>query len=117
VLFFIALAAAGSGLVLFFAVFPQFFWQSWPGRLLSLAGSALGIAAGVCFVGVAFTPANLLLKPHGQFVLWAFRLFPLAVACYLPALFLQRAYPRRYAWAFVPFFCCWWVVPTDDQWP
>ena len=102
-LFFIALAAAGSGLVLFFLAFPQFFWQNPTGRLLSLLGSALGIGAGICFVGVAFTPANLLLKPHGQFVLWAFRLFPLAVACYIPALFSQRTYPRRYAWALTAF--------------
>ena len=104
VLFFISLAAAGSGLVLFFMAFPQFFWASGPGRLFSLAGSASGIGAGISFVGVAFTPANLALQPHIQFVMWAFRLFPLAMLCYIPALFWQRAYPRRYAWACVAFF-------------
>ncbi len=104
VLFFIALAASGSSLVLFFAAMPRFFWQTRLGRILSLLGSVLGMAAGISFVGVAFTPANLFRGLHGQFVLWAFRLFPLAALCYLPAMFRQRSYPRRYAWAWVAFF-------------
>jgi hypothetical protein len=103
VLFLVALTLAGSGLGLFFAAFPQFFWQMWPGRVLSILGSLFGLGAAISFVGVAFTPANLSVGAHGQFVIWAFRLFPLAVLCYTPAMFLEKGFPRRYAWYFLGF--------------
>lgn len=108
VLFFIALFLAGAGLVLFFLAFPRLFTHTIPQRLFSLTGSLLGILAGACFIGVAFAPADLARSPHIVFVMWAFRLFPLAVFLYIPPLFLNKAYPRRYAWLFVLF----WVLLT-----
>lgn len=103
VMFFIALFMAGAGLILFFLAFPRFFTQSWHLRWLSLAGSILGVLAGACFIGVAFTPANLLINCHIFFVTWGFRLFPMAVFFYVFALFLNSRYPHRYAWLFVVF--------------
>lgn len=104
ILFFIALFVAGAGLVIFFLVFPRFFTHKRPLHLLSLAGSLVGVLAGLCFIGVAFTPSNLSRGLHTQFVLRAFQFFPLAVFIYIPALFLNRSYPRRYAWIFVVFW-------------
>lgn len=102
-LFFIALTLAGSGLVLFFVAFPRFFAGSPLSKALSWLGSAFGVIAGLCFVGVAFTPANLYLSAHGQFVLRAFQAFPLAVIFYVAAILCQRNYPRRYALVFAVF--------------
>ena len=71
---------------------------------MSLAGSALGVLAGICFIGIAFSPADIARPAHIQFVMWAFRLFPLAVLCYVPVMFLDKHYPKFYAWVFA-FFC------------
>lgn len=111
-LFFVALSTTGFGLVVFFLAFQLFFTDTWYLRLFSLAGSLAGVLAGICFIGVAFTPANLSLGLHGKFVLRAFQFFPLAVFLYLPALFLKRNYPRRYAWIFVFF----WLLLVGYYW-
>ena len=92
--FFVALVMAGAALVLFFIAFLRFFddraWTRWLSRL----GSAAGGLAGACFIGVAFTPYDLALEPHKQFVFWAFRLFLAAVACYVPVIFAGKRFPR-----------------------
>jgi hypothetical membrane protein len=103
VLFFTALTLAGGGLVLFFVAFARFFAGSVLGKVLSRLGSIFGIASGLCFVGVAFTPANLYLSAHGQFVLWAFRAFPVAVIFYAIAILRERGYPKRFALVFIVF--------------
>ncbi len=103
VLFFIALAMAGAALVVFFIIFRKFFLNTRLQRGLSLAGSALGVLAGISFMGIAFAPADIARPAHVQFVMWAFRLFPLAVLCYVPAMFLDKEYPKAYAWIFAIF--------------
>jgi len=103
-LFFIALTLAGSGMVLFFLAFPQFFQASQSQKTLSTIGTILGVISGFCFVGVAFTPADLLMDAHVQFVLWAFRLFPAAVFFYAIAIFRNPNYPNKFGWEMVIFF-------------
>lgn len=103
VMFLVALSLAGAGLVLFFLAYLQFFRSSLGGKVLSWSGTAFGVVSGICFIGVAFTPADLYTEAHKVFVLWAFRLFPIAVFLYSLALFSHRQYPRRYGWVFVIF--------------
>ena len=103
VMFFLALTSAGNGLVFFFAAFPWFFVRTPSGRIFSLAGSLLGVLAGLCFIGVAFAPADLALEVHKQFVLWAFRLFPAAVFLYALAILRDPDYPKRFALVFLAF--------------
>ena len=102
-LFFIALASAGVCLILFFIAAPLLFRESRWSYLLSLLGSAFGVLSGIGFTGIAFTPANLFIDAHIFFVLWAFRLFPLAVIPYVPAILGQPRYPNRYAFLFMGF--------------
>jgi hypothetical protein len=66
-------------------------------------GSTFGVLAGICFVGIAFTPADIARPAHVQFVIWAFRLFPIAVLFYVPVLFMDRHYPKAHAWIFAIF--------------
>ena len=96
-LFFIALTMAGLGLVFFFVVFPQFFWDQRILKTLSILGSIFGVVSGLAYVGIAFTPANLRPEPHLRFVLLAFRAFLPAVVFYLAAILLNPDYPNRYA--------------------
>ena len=102
-LFFVALTLVGAGLVLFFIAFPRLFADAPRARTWSVAGSVFGIIAGLCFVGVAFTPADILLEAHIACVKFAFRAFPLAAFCYAVAIFRAEGYPTRYAWVFIAF--------------
>lgn len=97
ILFFIALSLAGLGLVVYFVFVLQFTQGRLATRVLSAAGSLFGVFAGVCFIGVAFTPADLLPEAHGWFVINAFRTFLLAVIPYAMAILLISDYPKRYA--------------------
>lgn len=101
VLFWVALTLAGAGLVLFSLAFRGFFIATRSGRVLSTIGTLFGVVSGLCFIGVAFTPANRLLRPHSQFVLWAFQAFPVAALCYGLAILLHKGYPKRFALVFL----------------
>lgn len=103
ILFFISLATAGVALVIFFIIFRRLFLGTHLQSALGLVGSALGVLAGVSFMGIAFAPADIARPAHIQFVMWAFRLFPLAVLCYVPVLFMDKHYPKLYAWVFTIF--------------
>lgn len=102
-LFFLSLSTAGACLVIFFILFPRFFQNSHLQRALCLIGSALGVLAGTSFAGIAFAPADLARPAHVQFVMWAFRLFPLAVLFYVPVMFMDKRYPKVYAWVYAVF--------------
>jgi hypothetical membrane protein len=103
ILFFISLGTAGACLVIFFILFPRFFQNTHLQKALCLIGSALGVLAGISFIGIAFSPADLARPAHVQFVMWAFRLFPLAVLFYVPVMFIDKRYPKLYAWVFTVF--------------
>lgn len=105
-LFFTAILLAGTSLVLFFFTFWCFFQQPLSLRLVSGLGTLVGTMSGLCFVAVAFAPADLYRGAHIFFVTWAFRLFPLAVSLYAVAIFAHPTYPRRYGWLLVGFTVC-----------
>ena len=103
VLFFISLSLAGFCLVIFFIIFPRLFQSSRLQQVICLIGSTFGVLAGICFVGIAFAPADIARPAHVQFVMRAFQLFPLAVLFYVPVLFMDKHYPKVYAWVFAIF--------------
>lgn len=105
-LFFVAMNLAGASLIIFSLAFRQFFLGNTRQRWLSRLGLTVGVISGICFTGVAFTPADILLDPHVFFVTWAFRLFPLSVILYAAAIFYTPGYPQRYGWLFVTFMIC-----------
>jgi hypothetical membrane protein len=102
VLFTSALALAGLGLTLFFSAFAGLFRDGLFLRVVALWSGALGILAGICFVGVAFTPSDVS-RLHGTFVIWAFRFFLGAVLPFALAIFCQKSYPKIGAWLFIAF--------------
>ncbi len=103
VLFFIALNLSGLTLVLFFIAFKQFFKSNLAVQIVSSLGMIVGIVSGISFMGVAFTPANLYMDAHVDFVFWAFGSFPVAVILFIVAIFLEKSYPNRYAGVFIVF--------------
>lgn len=100
VLFVGGLILAGLGLVWFFVAAPQFYRRTRAQTALSLAGSVFGVLSGLCYMGVALTPANLVPGPHARFTLWAFQAFLLTAVLYAIATWLNQAYPRGYAWVY-----------------
>ena len=64
ILFILALSIAGIGLIFFFIAFREFFKTDRIGRLLSLMGTIIGVASGLCFVGIACAPYDLFLDIH-----------------------------------------------------
>jgi hypothetical protein len=73
------------------------------GFLATTTGLVVGLAAGICFVGVALTPANLVLEAHLAIMMWSFRAFTVAVICYTIAIFRQPDYPNVFGFIFVAF--------------
>ena len=102
-LFFFSLTLAGAGVVLFFTVLPQFFRESRLQQIVSIVGSMFGIVTGVAYIGVAFSPADVLPAPHLRFVLLAFRSFLPAVLCYFTVILTNREFPNRYAVVYAVF--------------
>jgi len=103
ILFFLALSIAGVGLVFFFIAFREFFKGNGTGNLWSLLGTIIGVASGLCFVGIACAPYDLVFDIHYQLVFWAFRTFLISVSIYAFVIFRQTQYPRRYGWIFITF--------------
>jgi hypothetical protein len=106
ILFFIALTVAGSSLILFFIAYRNFFIHDRINYWLSLVGTSFGVVAGICFIGVAFTPYDLFLDMHVDFVFWAFRTFLITVCIFAVVVFRQNNYPRKYGWIFLFFAFC-----------
>lgn len=100
VLFFIALTGAGASLIAFFVAFAGFFTRTRLDRVLAWLGTFAGVIAGVCFIGVAFTPANLASAWHNQFVFAAFEAFTVATIVYFALLLRAPNYPKRFAAVF-----------------
>lgn len=95
-LFTIALSLAGLSLIVFFILMPRFFKQDKMALALTWLGSLAGLVAGACFIGVAFTPANLLLQAHVNFVFGAFGSYFVAVLFYVAAMFKLPTFARVY---------------------
>lgn len=102
-LFVIALVCIGAGLAAIMMVLPQLFRHRRDLRLLSLAGSAIGVVTGLAYIGIALTPANLHLGWHMRFVQLAFRSFLVVVLLYGAATWRHQDYPRRYAFGWFAF--------------
>ena len=103
VLLVVALTTTALGLITFFFAFSRLFVVSLGAIWLSRIAIVCGIVAGISFIGVAFTPWNLFLQAHGEFVTWAFRAFLAAVVLLIPATLLEPGFPRRYPIVFAVF--------------
>jgi hypothetical protein len=103
ILFTSALTIVGLGLAVFFVALTQFFGDAHRSAILPRTAALLGVVAGLCFIGVAFTPWNLYLAAHNHFVMWAFRTFLGAVLIYGIAILRERTLPNYFALPFLAF--------------
>jgi len=103
VLFIITVCLSGLALIVFFSAVPPHFAENSTARRLSIGGSIMGVIAGLSYIGIAATPADVSTTLHGRFVYTAFAGFLLVVVCYSTAILKSRAYPRAYAFAYFAF--------------
>ncbi|MGH2535813.1 MAG: hypothetical protein ACRDHL_00280 [Candidatus Promineifilaceae bacterium] len=101
-LFGVALTIAGLALMLFFAALAGMFRRP-ASRALATAGTLMGVASGIGYVGVALTPADLFGPAHSNFVRLAFLAFLGAVVCFQFAILMQPGYPNRFGLIFAGF--------------
>ena len=103
ILFSSALSMAGAGIVLFFIAFRDFFTSDRTGTLLGWLGTFIGVVSGLCFVGIALAPYDVVFDIHYHLVFWAFRTILITIALYAFIILRQNKYPRRYGWIFVAY--------------
>lgn len=97
ILFTIALALWGLSQIPFYIAFPRFFFKSKKLKRISTVGSILGVLVGIFYVGIAFTPADLLDNFHDLFVFLGFRSIFLCMILYSIVIYQDKNYSNFYA--------------------
>jgi hypothetical protein len=102
VLFTIALTLVGIFLIPFLITLSTVYikksnWQ----KIISIIASIIGIFSAICFIGIAFTPADLNTGLHGNFVRFAFLSILIVVILYSVLLLKDLDYSNTYAAVFV----------------
>lgn len=101
-LFKLAMTLTGFSIMLFFSVLPGIFMDEVARASASLASYA-GLVAGASYIGIGWVPYDVSYGGHHLFVRCGFVAF-LAMSFLLGlAIFLEKAYPKRYGWAMLVF--------------
>ena len=85
----------GLATIFYYITTPYFFSNTQLCRKLSVYGSIMGFITGIGYIGIAFTPADLL------FVQIAFNSFFVAVILYSIAIYKNPVYPNFYAYVYL----------------
>ena len=101
-LFKTTLTISGITLILFFLAAP-FLFSNGASKLLATLAALLGIAAGLCYIGIGWVPWNERYWGHTWFVQNGFFAFLGMAFFYILAIFIDEHYPNRYGYAFLIF--------------
>ncbi|MFX1573647.1 MAG: hypothetical protein ACFFB0_12930 [Promethearchaeota archaeon] len=105
ILFLIALSIWGLLQIQFYIALTFLFKHNINLKYFSYTGSILGVLAGICYIGIAFTPSNLLNPLHDLFVVIAFSSIFLSILFYSIAFFKNKNLSRLYAIALIVSAC------------
>ncbi|MEK7257868.1 MAG: DUF998 domain-containing protein [Bacteroidota bacterium] len=97
-----ALTLTGACIALFFAALPGIF-KSENARSVAALATLFGVAAGVCYIGIGLVPYDESYGGHRLFVRSGFISFLVMSLLFAFAIFLEKGYPKRYAWALLLF--------------
>jgi hypothetical protein len=95
ILFMVALFPVGISLAIASPVWKQVIAKNGRGMFFGHAAQVMSMLAGICYVGIAVTPWNLVLGAHMLFVQGAFTLLLGFVAC-LTVMQIQSGWLARY---------------------
>ena len=97
-----SLTLAGAGLTVFFIALP-FVFRSEESKRFALAAALTGIAAALCYIGIAHAPLDVNYWRHTLYVRAGFISFLVMSISFALAIFSEPDYPRHYAYAFIVF--------------
>jgi len=103
-IFIIALTFVGLTFTVFYMGLPQLFTENKLNYKLATLGSIFGCMGGVCLIGTAFTPADLVLDPHIFFANNIFYAFAATAFFYMVAIFKSDKFPNQMALGYGLFF-------------
>lgn len=102
-IFLVSLSLSGFSVVVFFIA--KLFIYKQKKSIIAFVGSTAGIIAGLCCIGIAFTPYNIFLQWHLIFVKLGFSIFLIAALCYAYVIFKNEKQNSFYAYVYLVFGC------------
>ncbi|TFF87788.1 MAG: hypothetical protein EU550_02590 [Promethearchaeota archaeon] len=94
----------------FYLIFQNLFTENKKSKISALIGSVFGIISSICFIGVVFTPADLLRPPHMIFANLAYASIFFMGVGYTIALYLSDLLPQVYTYIFVIFSILFFII-------
>ena len=103
ILFSIAYSTIAITMVPFYLVFPRVFNDHPFEKKLTKIAGILGIISSIGFIGVVFTPADILYAPHMFFAIMAYVAILVLIILYTIALYRTQIFSKEYVWIFTIF--------------
>ncbi|MBN2154643.1 MAG: hypothetical protein JW776_01185 [Candidatus Lokiarchaeota archaeon] len=103
ILFGFALTLMGLSFMFYSITLPSYFQKYTHQYRLAVAGSVFAVLSALGFVGIAFTPWDVLLTPHIFFVFFAFPISAFYSILLCIAVFIEESYPNVYGWLLIVF--------------
>lgn len=100
ILFTVTLSVWGISQVPFYIAFQSFFKNNSKMKWLSIFGSLFGVFTGIFFIGIAFTPSDILGFLHNLFVFLGFGSIFISISLLTITLFQNEDYAKSYAIVF-----------------
>ncbi len=97
-----AMTVSAICMMLFFSALPGIFKRE-TARGVAYWTALLGVFAAVSYIGIAWVPYDQSYGGHRLFVRLGFVSFLLMSLSFAGAIFLEKNYPKRYAWALLVF--------------
>ncbi|MHA1106055.1 MAG: hypothetical protein ACTSPN_10105 [Promethearchaeota archaeon] len=97
VLFTIALTIYAILFIPFYLKISDLFNEGKYEKYFSNVGTFLGIVASISFIGIACTPADILIGPHTLFVFIGYAAILFNAVCYSIAMYLNKNFSKVYA--------------------
>ncbi len=121
VIFSIGTSVFGFSFFPLFLALPSLFTEIKKMKTHAHIGSLFGIIGGICIIGIAFTPANLLPDPHMLFVYVGYLSISLISIFYSIALYMNEEFSNIYTIACVIFMVVWDIciilmLINSDSW-
>lgn len=103
VLFMIGVSGVGVLVIPMFIALPAMMQKKSISQILSAVGALIGIFSAICYIGIGFTPYDVLGGYHGTFVMYAFVSALFMVLFVVSGAVIGKEFPNRYALALVIF--------------
>lgn len=114
ILFSIAYLAIALTFIPLYYLFPQFFVETSSAKKGARIGSLFGFITSFCFIGVVFTPADILRPPHMIFAFGAYAFTFFTMAAYSFALFSSNQFPKQFTSVFMALSALFFIILMID---